>query len=153
ADAAAAGLTVVAGGRNVNLYPAIHLKEGQCVRLLRGAMNAATVYNDDPAAQARAFRDAGCAWVHVVDLDGAFAGRLVNADAVRGSRAAVDGPVQLGGDICDRYGIEAWLEAGVARMVLGTMALRYPDLVRTACESDPGRVAIGIDVRDGKVAV
>lgn len=135
------------------LYPAIDLKGGQCVRLLRGAMDAATVYNDDPAAQARAFRDAGCAWVHVVDLDGAFAGRPVNAGAVRAILAAVDVPVQLGGGIRDRAGIEAWLEAGVARVVLGTVALRDPALVIAACKAHPGRVAVGIDARAGKVAV
>lgn len=135
------------------LYPAIDLKDGQCVRLLRGAMDAATVYNEDPAAQARAFRDAGCAWVHVVDLDGAFAGRPVNAEAVHAILAAVDVPVQLGGGIRDRAGIEAWLEAGVARVVLGTIALRDPALVIAACKAHPGQVAVGIDARDGKVAV
>ena len=135
------------------LYPAIDLKGGQCVRLLRGEMDAATVHNDDPAAQARAFRDAGCAWVHVVDLDGAFAGRPVNADAVRAILAAVDVPMQLGGGIRDRAGIEAWLEAGVARVVLGTVALRDPALVIAACRAHPGRIAVGIDARGGKVAV
>lgn len=135
------------------LYPAIDLKGGQCVRLLRGEMAAATVYNDDPAAQARAFRDAGCAWVHVVDLDGAFAGKPVNGEAVRAILAAVDVPVQLGGGIRDRAGIEAWLEAGVARVVLGTVALRDPALVIAACKAHPGRVAVGIDARAGKVAV
>lgn len=135
------------------LYPAIDLKGGQCVRLLRGEMDAATVYNDDPAAQARAFRDAGCAWVHVVDLDGAFAGRPVNGDAVRAILGAVDVPVQLGGGIRDRAGIERWLEAGVARVVLGTVALRDPELVIAACRAHPGRIAVGIDARGGKVAV
>ena len=135
------------------LYPAIDLKGGQCVRLLRGEMAAATVYNDDPAAQARAFRDAGCAWVHVVDLDGSFAGRPVNGDAVRAILGAVDVPVQLGGGIRDRAGIEAWLEAGVARVVLGTAALRDPALVIAACRAHPGRIAVGIDARGGKVAV
>jgi phosphoribosylformimino-5-aminoimidazole carboxamide ribotide isomerase len=137
----------------VILYPAIDLKGGQCVRLLRGEMDAATVYNDDPAAQARAFRDAGCAWVHVVDLDGAFAGRPVNGDAVRSILSAVDVPVQLGGGIRDRAGIEAWLEAGVARVVLGTVALRDPELVIAACRAHPGAIAVGIDARGGKVAV
>ena len=135
------------------LYRAIDLKGGQCVRLLRGEMDAATVYNDDPAAQARAFRDAGCAWVHVVDLDGAFAGRPVNGDAVRAILGAVDVPVQLGGGIRDRAGIEAWLQAGVARVVLGTVALRDPALVIAACKAHPGRIAVGIDARGGKVAV
>lgn len=135
------------------LYPAIDLKGGQCVRLLRGEMDAATVYNDDPAAQARAFRDAGCAWVHVVDLDGAFAGRPVNGDAVRAILGAVDVPVQLGGGIRDMAGIERWLEAGVARVVLGTVALRDPELVIAACKAHPNRIAVGIDARGGKVAV
>ena len=135
------------------LYPAIDLKGGQCVRLLRGEMDAATVYNDDPAAQARAFRDAGCAWVHVVDLDGAFAGRPVNGDAVRSILSAVDVPVQLGGGIRDRAGIEAWLEAGVARVVLGTVALCDPELVIAACRAHPGAIAVGIDARGGNVAV
>ena len=135
------------------LYPAIDLKGGQCVRLLRGEMDAATVYNDDPAAQARAFRDAGCAWVHVVDLDGAFAGRPVNGDAVRAILGAVDVPVQLGGGIRDMAGIERWLAAGVARVVLGTVALRDPDLVIAACRAHPNRIAVGIDARGGKVAV
>jgi len=137
----------------VILYPAIDLKGGQCVRLLRGEMDAATVYNDDPAAQARAFRDAGCAWVHVVDLDGAFAGRPVNGDAVRAILGAVDVPVQLGGGIRDMAGIERWLAAGVARVVLGTVALRDPDLVIAACRAHPNRIAVGIDARGGKVAV
>lgn len=135
------------------LYPAIDLKGGQCVRLLRGAMDAATVYSDDPAAQARAFRDAGSTWLHVVDLDGAFAGRPVNGDAVRAILGAVDLPVQLGGGIRDRAGIEAWLEAGVARVVLGTAALRDPGLVIAACKAHPGKIAVGIDARGGKVAV
>ncbi len=135
------------------LYPAIDLKGGQCVRLLRGEMDATTVYNDDPAAQAKAFRNAGCAWVHVVDLDGAFAGRPVNGDAVRAILGAVDVPVQLGGGIRDRAGIEAWLETGVSRVVLGTVALRDPALVIAACKAHPGRIAVGIDARGGRVAV
>jgi phosphoribosylformimino-5-aminoimidazole carboxamide ribotide isomerase len=137
----------------VILYPAIDLKGGQCVRLLRGEMDAATVYNDDPAAQARAFKDAGCGWIHVVDLDGAFAGRPVNGDAVRAILGAVDVPVQLGGGIRDMAGIETWLGAGVRRVVLGTVALRDPGLVLAACRAHPGRIAVGIDARGGRVAV
>lgn len=135
------------------LYPAIDLKGGQCVRLLRGEMDAATVYNDDPGAQARAFVAAGCPWIHVVDLDGAFAGRSVNGVAVRAILEAADRPVQLGGGIRDRAAIDGWLGAGVARVVLGTAALRDPALVIDACRAYPGHVAVGIDARDGKVAV
>jgi phosphoribosylformimino-5-aminoimidazole carboxamide ribotide isomerase len=135
------------------LYPAIDLKGGQCVRLLRGAMDSATVFGDDPAAQARAFAAAGCRWLHLVDLDGAFAGRPVNAAAVEAILAAVAVPVQLGGGIRDRATIEDWLERGVARVILGTAALRDPDLVRAAAAAHPGRIAVGIDARDGRVAV
>jgi len=134
------------------LYPAIDLKDGQCVRLLRGEMSAATVFGDDPAAQARSFAEAGCEWLHLVDLNGAFAGRPVNAEAVRAILAAVDVPVQLGGGIRDRATIEAWLEAGVARVILGTVAVEAPDLVREAAHAHPGRVAVGLDARGGKVA-
>ena len=133
------------------LYPAIDLKAGACVRLLKGEMDSATVYNTDPGAQAAAFRDAGCAWLHVVDLDGAFAGRSVNGEAVE-SILAAGVPVQLGGGIRDMAGIEAWLTRGVARVILGTAALRNPDLVITACRAFPGRVSVGIDARNGKVA-
>jgi phosphoribosylformimino-5-aminoimidazole carboxamide ribotide isomerase len=135
------------------LYPAIDLKGGQCVRLLRGAMDQATVFCDDPAAQARAFADAGCRWLHLVDLDGAFAGRPVNAAAVEAIIGAVEVPVQLGGGIRDRATIEAWLEKGVARVILGTAALRNPELVRSVAAAHPGRIAVGIDARDGRVAV
>jgi phosphoribosylformimino-5-aminoimidazole carboxamide ribotide isomerase len=135
------------------LYPAIDLKEGQCVRLLRGNMASATVFGADPAAQARAFADAGCRWLHVVDLDGAFAGRAVNAAAVEAILAAVAVPVQLGGGIRDRAAIESWLAKGVARVILGTVALRDPGLVRAAARAHPGRVAVGIDARGGRVAV
>lgn len=135
------------------LYPAIDLKGGACVRLLRGEMDAATVYNPDPAGQARAFRDAGCGWIHLVDLDGAFAGAAVNADAVRGILAAVDVPVQLGGGIRDRAMIDTWLDAGISRVILGTIALRDPALVIAACRDHPGRIAVGIDARAGMVAV
>ena len=135
------------------LYPAIDLKDGQCVRLLRGDMDAATVYGADPAAQARPFADAGCAWLHIVDLNGAFEGKPVNADAVTSILAAVKLPVQLGGGIRDRDTIEHWLEAGVRRVILGTAALTDPDLVRGAARAHPGRVAVGIDARSGKVAI
>jgi len=134
------------------LYPAIDLKDGQCVRLLRGEMSAATVFGDDPAAQARSFAAAGCDWLHLVDLNGAFAGRPVNAEAVRAILAAVDVPVQLGGGIRDRATIEAWLEAGVARVILGTVAVEAPDLVREAARAYPGRIAVGLDARGGRVA-
>jgi phosphoribosylformimino-5-aminoimidazole carboxamide ribotide isomerase len=135
------------------LYPAIDLKDGQCVRLLRGEMNSATVFGADPAAQAQAFADAGCQWLHIVDLNGAFAGRMVNGAAVEAILAAVRVPVQLGGGIRDRAAIDGWLEKGVARVILGTVALRDPDLVRAAARAHPGRVAVGIDARDGRVAV
>ena len=135
------------------LYPAIDLKEGNAVRLLRGDMAQATVFNTDPAAQARAFAAQGCRWLHVVDLDGAFAGKSVNGSAVRAILQAVPLPVQLGGGIRDDAAVEFWLAAGVARIVLGTAALRDPDLVRRACKAYPGRIAVGIDARGGKVAV
>ena len=135
------------------LYPAIDLKDGQCVRLVRGEMADATVFSDDPAAQARSFADAGFAWIHVVDLNGAFAGRPVNGDAVDAILGAVSIPLQLGGGIRDMETIEYWLRRGVARVILGTVALREPELVRKACLEYPGRVAVGIDARDGRVAV
>ena len=135
------------------LYPAIDLKDGACVRLLRGEMEAATVFGTDPAAQARAFQDAGCRWLHLVDLNGAFAGTPVNGAAVEGILAAVTVPAQLGGGIRDRATIEAWLEKGIRRVILGTAALRDPELVRQAAAAHPGRVAVGIDARDGRVAV
>jgi phosphoribosylformimino-5-aminoimidazole carboxamide ribotide isomerase len=137
----------------VILYPAIDLKDGKCVRLLRGEMSTATVFNDDPAAQARAFAAAGCRFLHVVDLDGAFAGKPVNARAIETIVAAAGVPVQLGGGIRDRAAIDAWLDRGVARVVLGTVALRDPALVKTACAAHPGRIAVGIDARAGMVAV
>jgi phosphoribosylformimino-5-aminoimidazole carboxamide ribotide isomerase len=134
------------------LYPAIDLKNGACVRLLRGEMSAATVYNADPADQARRFAAAGCRWIHVVDLDGAFAGKPVNEAAVQAIVAAAGVPVQLGGGIRDLATADRWLEGGVARVILGTVALTRPDLVREACGRHPGKVAIGIDARGGKVA-
>lgn len=137
----------------MNLYPAIDIKDGLCVRLLRGDMNAATVFNDDPADQARAFRDVGFKWLHLVDLNGAFEGRPVNADAVDSILAAVDIPVQLGGGIRDIETIDRWLDAGVRRVILGTVALTEPELVMKACKRHPGRIVVGIDARDGNVAV
>ncbi len=135
------------------LFPAIDLKDGVCVRLERGEMDRATIFNRDPAAQALSFAEAGFTWLHVVDLDGAFAGRSVNAAAVGSILAAIDIPVQLGGGIRDMATIDAWLARGVSRVILGTAAVRDPNLVRAACAQHPGRVAVGIDARDGKVAV
>ena len=135
------------------LYPAIDLKDGHCVRLLRGDMARATVFGADPAAQARAFADAGCRWLHLVDLNGAFKGAPVNGAAVEAILAAVDVPVQLGGGIRDRATLERWLTRGVTRVILGTAAVRDPDFVREAAAAWPGRVAVGIDARDGRVAV
>jgi phosphoribosylformimino-5-aminoimidazole carboxamide ribotide isomerase len=135
------------------LFPAIDLKDGRCVRLARGEMAAATVFNDDPSAQARTFQSQGFRYLHVVDLNGAFAGKPVNAEAVRAILKAVDIPVQLGGGIRDLDTVERWLAEGVRRVILGTAALRDPGLVREACRRFPGRVAVGIDARNGKVAV
>lgn len=137
------------------LFPAIDLKGGQCVRLLKGDMARATVYNDDPAAQACAFRDIGFSWLHVVDLDGAFAGESRNGEAVGGILQSVGSgmQVQLGGGIRDCAGIEAWLAKGIARVILGTMAVRDPAFVRDAARENPGRIAVGIDARGGRVAV
>ena len=134
-------------------FPAIDLKDGQCVRLLRGDMDQATVFGDDPAAQARAFAAAGCEWLHVVDLNGAFAGRPVNGAAVDAILAAVDIPVQLGGGIRDLETVALWLEKGVRRVILGTAALRDADLVGAACRRFPGRICVAIDSSDGMVAV
>jgi phosphoribosylformimino-5-aminoimidazole carboxamide ribotide isomerase len=135
------------------LFPAIDLKGGQCVRLKLGDMAQATVFNDDPAAQAQSFAAQGFSWLHLVDLDGAFAGKPVNAGAVEAILAAVTIPVQLGGGIRDLHQIEAWLARGVRRLILGTAALRNPDLVREACARFPSRIAVGIDARGGKVTV
>ncbi|PID36871.1 MAG: 1-(5-phosphoribosyl)-5-[(5-phosphoribosylamino)methylideneamino]imidazole-4-carboxamide isomerase [Rhodobacterales bacterium] len=134
------------------LYPAIDLKDGNCVRLLRGEMEAATVFNDDPAAQARAFEAAGCEWIHLVDLNGAFAGAPVNAAAVEAILAAVTVPTQLGGGIRDMATIEGWLSKGLERVILGTVAVENPALVREAARAFPGQVAVGIDARNGRVA-
>jgi phosphoribosylformimino-5-aminoimidazole carboxamide ribotide isomerase len=135
------------------LFPAIDLKDGQCVRLKLGDMAAATVYNPDPAAQARAFEAQGFEWLHVVDLNGAFSGRSVNGAAVEAILKATKNPVQLGGGIRTLADIEGWLAKGPARVILGTVAVREPDLVRQACRLFPGKVAVGIDARGGKVAV
>jgi phosphoribosylformimino-5-aminoimidazole carboxamide ribotide isomerase len=137
----------------VILFPAIDLKDGACVRLLRGNMASATVFNRDPAAQARQFADAGFSWLHVVDLDGAVAGRSVNGTAVSAIRNAVDLPIQLGGGIRVRAAIEYWLALGIVRAVLGTAALSNPELIRRAAADYPGRIVVGIDAREGRVAV
>jgi phosphoribosylformimino-5-aminoimidazole carboxamide ribotide isomerase len=134
------------------LYPAIDLKDGQCVRLLRGEMEAATVFSDDPGAQAAAFEAAGCEWLHLVDLNGAFAGRPVNAEAVEAILARVSVPAQLGGGIRDMGTIEGWLGKGLARVILGTVAVENPGLVREAARAFPGQVAVGIDAKGGMVA-
>ncbi len=136
----------------LTLYPAIDLKDGVCVRLRRGEMDQATVYAVDPGAQAAAWEAAGFGWVHVVDLNGAFAGRPVNEAAVRAILAAVSVPVQLGGGIRDLGGIEAWLAAGVNRVILGSAAAKNPGLVREAAKTFPGRIVVGIDARAGMVA-
>ena len=135
-----------------NLYPAIDLKAGQVVRLSEGDMDRATVYADDPAAQAKLFRDAGCPWLHVVDLDGAFAGSSRNGAAVEAILAATDARVQVGGGIRDRAAIDRWLALGVERVILGTAALGDPALVRDAARALPGRIVVAVDARDGKVA-
>jgi phosphoribosylformimino-5-aminoimidazole carboxamide ribotide isomerase len=137
----------------VILFPAIDLKQGRCVRLEQGDMARATVFNEDPAAQAQAFERQGFEYLHIVDLDGAFAGRAVNAAAVEAILGRVKIPVQLGGGIRDLDAIEAWLRKGVARVILGTVAVRDPALVRQAASLYPGRIAVGIDARDGRVAV
>ncbi len=134
------------------LYPAIDLKDGQAVRLVHGDMDRSTVFNDDPAAQARAFVDAGCQWLHLVDLNGAFAGQPVNAAPVEAILKSCKVPAQLGGGIRDMATIEAWLDKGLARVILGTVAVENPDLVRDAARSFPGQVAVGIDARAGMVA-
>lgn len=135
------------------LYPAIDLKDGACVRLLRGDMASATVFNTNPAAQARAFAKAGFSWLHVVDLNGAFAGRSVNDEAVKAIRASVDLRMQVGGGIRDRRAIDEWLALGIDRVVLGTAALRDPDLLRRAAADHPGAIAVGIDARNGRAAI
>jgi phosphoribosylformimino-5-aminoimidazole carboxamide ribotide isomerase len=137
----------------VILFPAIDLKNGEAVRLQQGDMARATVFNRDPAAQAEAFERQGFEYLHIVDLDGAFAGKPMNAAAVERMLAAVTIPVQLGGGIRDRATIDAWLEKGIARVIIGTAAVRDPELVKEAARACPGRIAVGLDARDGKVAV
>ncbi|HAG26424.1 MAG: 1-(5-phosphoribosyl)-5-[(5-phosphoribosylamino)methylideneamino]imidazole-4-carboxamide isomerase [Paracoccaceae bacterium] len=134
------------------LYPAIDLKDGNCVRLLRGDMDKATVFGADPAAQAASFAAAGCAWIHLVDLNGAFAGAPVNAKAVRDILKEVDVPCQLGGGIRDMKTIEMWLSEGLSRVILGTVAVEDPNLVRQAARAFEGKIAVGIDARKGMVA-
>ena len=135
------------------IFPAIDLKDGRCVRLRQGDMAQATIFNDDPGAQAREFEAAGFEWLHLVDLNGAFAGRSVNTPAIRSIIGAIKIPLQLGGGIRDRDAIENWLSAGVQRVILGTIAVWEPKLVAEAARAHPGRIAVGIDARDGKVAV
>jgi phosphoribosylformimino-5-aminoimidazole carboxamide ribotide isomerase len=137
----------------LNLYPAIDLKNGECVRLQQGDMARVTVFNSDPAAQAKAWEDAGFKYLHLVDLDGAFAGKPANGAAVKAIRQAIRLPIQLGGGIRDEATIESWLEAGISRVILGTVAVRNPELVRRAAKRWPGRVVVGIDARSGRVAV
>jgi phosphoribosylformimino-5-aminoimidazole carboxamide ribotide isomerase len=137
----------------VILFPAIDLKNGEAVRLEQGDMARATVFNRDPAAQAKAFEAQGFEYLHIVDLDGAFAGKPINGAAVERIVAAVDVPVQLGGGIRDRATIDAWLAKGVTRVIIGTAAVRDPDLVKEAARAYPGRVAVGLDARDGRVTV
>ncbi len=135
------------------LFPAIDIKNGECVRLLRGDMGRATVFNGDPAGQAKTFADQGFDHLHVVDLDGAFAGRPINVEAVRRILTTTALKVQLGGGIRELRTVEGWLESGVARVVIGTAAVRNPDFVREASLLHPGRIAVGIDARDGRVAI
>ena len=135
------------------LFPAIDLKDGECVRLVHGDMTQATVFNNDPAAQARTFEAMGFEYLHLVDLNGAFAGRSVNGEVVRAIRDAVSLPIQLGGGIRDRAGIDEWLDLGMTRVILGAAALRNPDLVKEAARNHPDRIAVGIDAKGGHVAV
>ena len=136
----------------MNIYPAIDLKNGQCVRLLKGDMHKATVFSDSPASQAKEFEDAGFSWLHLVDLDGACAGQAVNHDAVTAILSAVTIPVQLGGGIRTIEDIARWLEAGISRVILGTVAVKNPALVRAACKLFPDKIAVGIDALNGMVA-
>jgi len=136
----------------VIIFPAIDLKDGRCVRLQRGEMASATVFNDDPAAQALEFQKAGFSWLHCVDLNGAFDGRSVNAAAVKAIRAAIDLPIELGGGIRDLKAIESWIEAGITRVILGTVALTNPTLVKEAAKAFPGKIVVGADAKGGKIA-
>lgn len=134
------------------LFPAIDLKDGVCVRLKKGVMEDATVFSTDPAAQARAFKAQGFEWLHCVDLNGAFAGHSANADAVRAIRAAIDLPIQLGGGIRGMAAVEAWLAAGITRVILGTAALTDPEFVKAAARAFPGRIVVGADAKGGRIA-
>ena len=134
------------------LFPAIDLKDGRCVRLTRGEMDTATVFNDEPAAQARAFAEDGFKWLHCIDLNGAFEGQSVNAEAVKAIRKAVDLPIQLGGGIRDMKAVEAWLSAGITRVILGTVALTNPSLVKEAARAFPGRIVVAADAKGGRIA-
>jgi len=134
------------------LFPAIDLKDGNCVRLKKGVMEDATVFNDDPAAQARQFKAQGFSWLHCVDLNGAFAGHSANADAIKAIRAAIDLPIQLGGGIRDMAAVEGWLAAGITRVILGTAALTDPQFVKDAARAFPGRIVVGADAKGGKIA-
>lgn len=135
------------------LFPAIDIKDGACVRLKLGEMDQATVFNDNPAVQAKTFEDQGFEYLHIVDLNGAFEGKPVNAAAVDAILGAISIPAQLGGGIRDMATIESWLEKGISRVILGTIAVNQPELVKEACKAFPGRIAVGIDARGGKVAV
>lgn len=135
------------------VFPAIDLKDGCCVRLRQGDMQRATIFNDEPAAQAQSFERAGFEWLHLVDLNGAFEGRSANAPAIRAILSKINIPVQLGGGLRDRAGIESWLNAGVRRVILGTTAVRNPDLVKETARAYPEKIAVGIDAREGNVAV
>jgi phosphoribosylformimino-5-aminoimidazole carboxamide ribotide isomerase len=134
------------------IFPAIDLKDGVCVRLKKGEMDQATIFNTDPAAQARAFADQGFEWLHCVDLNGAFEGRSANAEAIKAVRAAITLPIQLGGGIRDMTGVDFWLGAGITRVILGTAALTDPDFVKTAARAHPGRIVVGADAKGGKIA-
>jgi len=136
----------------VIIFPAIDLKDGQCVRLKRGLMEEATIFNADPAAQAKSFAGQGFRWLHCVDLNGAFAGKSINAEAIRAIRAAISLPIQLGGGIRDRAGVETWLDAGITRVILGTAALTNPTFVKEVARAYPGRIVVGADAKNGKVA-
>lgn len=145
--------TVPTPSSALTIYPAVDLKDGACVRLVKGDMDAATVYNTDPAAQAKAFEDAGATWLHVVDLNGAFDGKSVNSEAARAMLKATNLPMQLGGGIRTLAQMEAWLSEGVDRLILGTLAVKNPALVKEACRKFAGHIAVGIDARSGFVAV
>lgn len=138
---------------SLTFYPAIDLKDGQCVRLKRGIMDDATIFHDTPAEQAKLFQEAGCEWLHVVDLNGAFKGQSMNSYAVRAIRARVEMQIQLGGGIRSFEAVQGWIKAGVSRVILGTAALKKPELVKQSAQAFPGQIAVGIDANKGKVAV